>query len=115
MVYKGTSHEFLLLTEINAGNKDLVFGAKDTELTLLWNTGAEMNISIDKVKYQLAGNEIIFLTEFHQIDLNPFCCPHLIGRDRCDSPTSQHRLQNHFLCRSRQIYCWQDVRSEISF
>ena len=68
MVYKGTSHEFLLLTEINAGNKDLVFGAKDTELTLLWNTGAEMNISIDKVKYQLAGNEIIFLTEFHQID-----------------------------------------------
>ena len=68
MVYKGTSHEFLLLTEINAGNKDLVFGAKDTALTLLWNTGAEMNISIDKVKYQLAGNEIIFLTEFHQID-----------------------------------------------
>lgn len=68
MVYKGTSHEFLLLTEINARNKDLVFGAKDTELTLLWNTGAEMNISIDKVKYQLAQNEIIFLTEFHQID-----------------------------------------------
>ncbi|MNX30408.1 Arabinose operon regulatory protein [compost metagenome] len=68
MVYKGTSHEFLLLTEINAENKNLVFGAKDTELTLLWNTGAEMNISIDKVKYQLTQNEIIFLTEFHQID-----------------------------------------------
>ena len=68
MVYKGTSHELLLLTEINSENKDLVFGAKDTELTLLWNTGNKMNISIDKVKYQLAGNEIIFLTEFHQID-----------------------------------------------
>ncbi len=68
MVYRGTSHEFLLLTEINSENKDLVFGAKDTELTLLWNTGSEMTISVDKVKYQLAQNEIIFLTEFHQID-----------------------------------------------
>jgi AraC-like DNA-binding protein len=68
MVYRGTSHEFLLLTEINSDNKDLVFGAKDTELTLLWNTGSEMNISVDKVKYQLVQNEIIFLTEFHQID-----------------------------------------------
>ncbi|OXA81636.1 transcriptional regulator, AraC family [Flavobacterium aquidurense] len=68
MVYKGTSYEFLLLTEINAENKKLAFGAKDTELTLLWNTGSEMNISVDKVKYRLAQNEIIFLTEFHQID-----------------------------------------------
>jgi AraC family transcriptional activator of pobA len=68
MIYKGTSHEFLMLTEINAENKDLVFGAKDTELTLLWNTGSEMNISVDKVKYKLVQNDIIFLTEFHQID-----------------------------------------------
>lgn len=68
MVYKGTSHEFLLLTEINAENKNLVFGAKDTELTLLWNTGSEMSISVDKIKYKVAQNEIIFLTEFHQID-----------------------------------------------
>jgi AraC family transcriptional activator of pobA len=68
MVYRGTSHEFLFLTEINSENKDLLFGAKDTELTLLWNTGSEMTISVDKVKYQLAQNEIIFLTEFHQID-----------------------------------------------
>lgn len=69
MIYKGTSHEFLMLTALTAENKDLIFGAKDTELTLLWNTGSEMNIVVDKVNYRLAQNDIIFLTEFHQIDV----------------------------------------------
>ncbi|MBF4515763.1 helix-turn-helix transcriptional regulator [Flavobacterium sp. ANB] len=68
MIYKGTSHEYLFLTDINPENKDLIFGAKDTELTLIWNTGSEMNITVDKVKYCLSQNDIIFLTEFHQID-----------------------------------------------
>lgn len=68
MIYKGNSHEYLLLTEISNDNKDVVLGAGNRELTLIWNTGSEMNISIDKVLYRLSKNEIIFLTEFHQID-----------------------------------------------
>lgn len=68
MIYKGSSREYLFLTDINPENKDLAFEAKDTELTLIWNTGSEMNITVDKVKYRLSKNDIIFLTEFHQID-----------------------------------------------
>jgi len=68
MVYKGNSREFLMLTDINNENKDIVLGAKDTELTLIWNRGAEMLISVDKIQYRLSKNEIIFLTEFHNVD-----------------------------------------------
>lgn len=68
MIYKGNSREYLLVTDINTSTKDLVFGAKDTELTLLWNTGAELVISIDKVKYTLHKNDVIFLTEFQKVD-----------------------------------------------
>lgn len=68
MIYKGNSYEYLMLTKINIENKDIVFKAKDTDLTLIWNKGSEMLISVDKVNYKLAQNDIIFLTEFHQID-----------------------------------------------
>lgn len=68
MIFSGDSKEFLTLQELNDFNKDIIYKSGDTDMTLLWNNGQEMNIIIDKVEYNLGRNEVVFLTEFHKID-----------------------------------------------
>ncbi|MBS7232611.1 helix-turn-helix domain-containing protein [Flavobacterium psychroterrae] len=87
MIFNGDSKEFLTLQELNDFNKDIIYKSGDTDMTLLWNNGQDMNIIIDKVEYNLGRNEVVFLTEFHKVDsLNlesvrfirwnqPFFCP----------------------------------------
>jgi AraC family transcriptional activator of pobA len=68
MVYNGDSHELLTLTELNNENSNVVFNIRETDMTIIWNTGDLLNITVDKVPYQLLKNQVIFLTEFHKID-----------------------------------------------
>ncbi|ETZ20971.1 AraC family transcriptional regulator [Pedobacter sp. V48] len=68
MIFKNESKETLSLIELNKENSDIVFEICETDMTFIWNTGAQMTIKIDKVPYQLSHNQIIFLTEFHKID-----------------------------------------------
>jgi AraC family transcriptional activator of pobA len=68
MIYNGDSKEFLSIQELNDLNKDVIFKSNDTDMTLLWNKGEEMQIMIDKVGYSLGKNDVVFLTEFHKID-----------------------------------------------
>jgi AraC-like DNA-binding protein len=37
-------------------------------MTFIWNVAERLDITIDKVPFQLRKNQIIFLTEFHRID-----------------------------------------------
>lgn len=68
MIFSGDSKEFLTLQELNDLNKDIIYKSGDTDMTLLWNNGQDMNIIIDKVEYNLGRNEVVFLTEFHKVD-----------------------------------------------
>ncbi|MRG48421.1 helix-turn-helix domain-containing protein [Chitinophaga sp. SYP-B3965] len=68
MVYEDQSKEFLTLVELNSSNRHIVFNVKETDMTLIWNTGEQLAITIDKVPYTLAKDQIIFLTAFHKID-----------------------------------------------
>ncbi|MET4138258.1 helix-turn-helix domain-containing protein [Pedobacter sp. UYP1] len=68
MIFENASKEFLCLMELNNENKHTVFDFRETDKTLIWNTGDFLNITVDKVPYQLSKNELIFLTEFHKID-----------------------------------------------
>lgn len=68
MVFKNNSNEFLCVTELNKENQNSVFNVRETDMTFIWNTGDDLNITVDKVPYHLSRNEIIFLTEFHKID-----------------------------------------------
>ena len=62
------SNEILRIYEIDSGNKDLVMDVHDTDMTFIWNVGERLDITIDRVDFQLSRNQIIFLTEFHRID-----------------------------------------------
>ncbi|MGY4384681.1 AraC family transcriptional activator of pobA [Pedobacter sp. UYP24] len=74
MIFSGDSKEFLTLEELNDFNKDIIYKSENTDMTLLWNNGQDMNIIIDKVQYNLGRNDVVFLTEFHKVDsLNLEC------------------------------------------
>jgi AraC-like DNA-binding protein len=61
-------NETLSLYELNPGNSDIVYHVRETDMTFIWNVAERMDITIDKVPFQLGKNQIIFLTEFHRID-----------------------------------------------
>jgi AraC-like DNA-binding protein len=61
-------NETLSLYELNASNSDIVYDVRETDMTFIWNVAERMDITIDKVPFQLRKNQIIFLTEFHRID-----------------------------------------------
>ncbi|CAG5067488.1 HTH-type transcriptional activator RhaS [Dyadobacter sp. CECT 9623] len=67
MVFEN-ANEILSLYELNASNAHIVTEVRDTDMTFIWNVADRMDITIDKVPFQLAKNQIIFLTEFHRID-----------------------------------------------
>lgn len=68
MVYKNDAKEILSLIELSETNRDIVFDVHETDMTFIWNVEESLNITVDKVPYQLSKNQIIFLTEFHKVD-----------------------------------------------
>src|ERR1044072_3250391 len=68
MVFEDEAKGRLSIYELDQTNSDLVFDVRGTDMTFIWNIRAQMDITIDKVPYQLRKNQIIFLTEFHRID-----------------------------------------------
>lgn len=68
MVYEDQSKDFLTLVELTNANSDIVFNVNETDKTIIWNVEEELSITVDKVPYKLAKNDIIFLTPFHKID-----------------------------------------------
>jgi AraC-like DNA-binding protein len=68
MVYENDSKELLYLVELDKANSNIVLDSNETDMTFIWNTGDLLNITVDKIQYQLLKNQIIFLTEFHKID-----------------------------------------------
>ncbi|MHA4740843.1 AraC family transcriptional regulator [Dyadobacter sp. MSC1_007] len=61
-------NETLSLYELNPSNSHIVYDVGETDMTFIWNVAERMDITIDKVLFQLRKNQIIFLTEFHRID-----------------------------------------------
>ncbi|KAA6432676.1 AraC family transcriptional regulator [Dyadobacter flavalbus] len=67
MVFEN-SNEILSLYELDPANSQLACDVRETDMTLIWNVAGRMDITVDKVPFQLGKNQIIFLTEFHRID-----------------------------------------------
>lgn len=68
MLFVNNANERLGIHELSKANIDLVFDVGETDMTFIWNTGEQMDITIDGILYQLKKHQIIFLTEFHKID-----------------------------------------------
>lgn len=67
MVFEN-SNEIISLYELNAGNSEIVLNVRETDMTFIWNVAEHMDITVDKIPFQLGKNQIIFLTEFHRVD-----------------------------------------------
>jgi len=68
MVFKNESNEHLIIYELNQKNKEIIFSARETDITFIWNTGESLDISVDRDIYKLEKNQIIFLSGFHKVD-----------------------------------------------
>ncbi|OQP52865.1 hypothetical protein A4H97_24535 [Niastella yeongjuensis] len=68
MFFENNTNERLRVMELNKENSNAVFDVHETDMTFIWNTGKQMNISIDYIPHQLVQNQIIFLTEYQKIN-----------------------------------------------
>lgn len=68
MRFENDDNEKIIIHELDAAGYQVIYDVQATDMTFIWNVGKRMEITVDKVTYQLSQNQIIFLTEFHQID-----------------------------------------------
>ena len=69
MLYKGKAGEYFEITTINNFNHDLLKKSKSSELSLLWFESDNNQIIIDTVAYTFNTDDILCLTEFHEIEV----------------------------------------------
>ncbi|MEM9819537.1 MAG: helix-turn-helix domain-containing protein [Bacteroidota bacterium] len=67
MQFLGKADEYLLLQAITADNCHLLKAHIESSLSILWNQEAGTTLLVDGVSHTLAKNQLIFLTEFHQV------------------------------------------------
>lgn len=68
MIYEGPSGEYLNVDEITSNeNCYLLKEKRESCLTLLWFENDNSVIEIDNVRHKFKKNEVVFLTEFHNV------------------------------------------------
>lgn len=69
MQFHGRTDEFLILKEISKENCSLLKEQIESSLSIIWNQGADTVLQIDSKPYTIKSNELIFLTEFHHVEI----------------------------------------------
>jgi AraC-like DNA-binding protein len=69
MKYTGLNGELFLLEKIDEANCDILKESGSSELSLLWFTSDGNRLIIDSESHTFHRNEIIFITEFHKIEI----------------------------------------------
>lgn len=82
MLFSGNAHEHLLLENINKANAQLLKESIPDGLTILWNTKGAMRLLVDDVAYTLRENQILFLTEFHKVEVQEIGVARLVRFNR---------------------------------
>lgn len=70
MEFFGASSEYLLLTNLKKTDVDVVNKNNNDTLSVYWNTKENTTLIIDNVTYVLKPNQMVFLTEFHKVDIS---------------------------------------------
>lgn len=70
MQFKGKSEEFIILEQITRTNCNVLKETPEGSLTLLWFVSDDNKLTIDGVETSFQKNQIVFLTEFHKIEVN---------------------------------------------
>ncbi len=69
MRYTGKTGEYFEITTINSFNCHLLKQSKPGELSLLWFESDNNQFIVDTVGYTFNSDDIIFLTEFHKVEV----------------------------------------------
>lgn len=94
MIYRGPNEEYLEVRDVDAQKEGKLPQLGPSELSLLWFEATPQNLLIDTVSHTFGSNQLVFLTEFHQVQLEQ---------------VSQFRLLRF----NRPFYCIADHDSEV--
>ncbi|MFH6967970.1 helix-turn-helix domain-containing protein [Flavobacterium sp. FlaQc-28] len=67
MIFKGRLEEYLFVSEITPERMYMVNQDLKTGLSIIWNIGAQANITIDSQPFMIQKDCLIFITSFHTI------------------------------------------------
>ena len=82
MQFVGITKEYLVLEEVTSANCDILKESIESSLSILWNIEGESALLVDKVEYKMSKNQLVFLTEFHQVEINKVAQLRLIRFNR---------------------------------
>lgn len=69
MQYEGRNNEYFAVLNITTTNQEYLKSSRESELSLLWFAADGNEFVVDSVTYHPKKNEIICLTEFHQVEI----------------------------------------------
>jgi AraC family transcriptional regulator, transcriptional activator of pobA len=70
MEFFGPSNEYLLVSNLKDTDTEIINKNNDDTLSVFWNSENETTLIIDNVPYVLKANQMVFLTEFHKVDVS---------------------------------------------
>jgi AraC family transcriptional regulator, transcriptional activator of pobA len=82
MIYKGHTNEYLQLETFHNNNCYTQGAPVENPLTFLWFEDDGNQITIDGIAYVFNKNQIVCLTEFHQVDVSTVCHAKMIRFNR---------------------------------
>ena len=68
MKFTGVNGEYFEVLELNSDNYQVLASSGPSELRLIWFQSDDNELVIDRVHYSFDNQDMLFLTEFHQID-----------------------------------------------
>ncbi len=66
----GNLDEYLLLSNLKSLDNEIINKNNETSLSIYWNKGNVTTIFVDNIEYILKSNQLMFLTEFHKVDIS---------------------------------------------
>lgn len=70
MEFFGPSNEYLLVSNLKNTDTEIINKNNNNTLSVFWNSENETTLLIDNVTYLLKANQMVFLTEFHRVDVS---------------------------------------------
>ena len=69
MKYLGHTNEYFEVCDLDSSNCDILKTKQESVLSLLWFEDDQTRLIIDAIDYSFSCNQIISLTEFHQLEI----------------------------------------------
>lgn len=82
MEFFGKSEEYLLVSSLKNTDTKIINKNNDNTLSVFWNSEIETALIIDDVTYILKANQMVFLTEFHKVDVSQVSTVNIIRFNR---------------------------------